>query len=59
MWFDKGEFDLFPQPLNKTNHNAMDGPVPNLFVVAKKGKVVVEKNSPITSPELGSLQANN
>ncbi|XP_004502292.1 DNA N(6)-methyladenine demethylase ALKBH1A [Cicer arietinum] len=41
----------FPQPPNRTNHNAIYGPIHNLFVAAKQGKVLVEEKSPITSPE--------
>ncbi|XP_020210422.1 alpha-ketoglutarate-dependent dioxygenase alkB [Cajanus cajan] len=35
----------FPQPPNRTNHNAMYGPVQDVFVAAKEGKVLVEDNS--------------
>lgn len=31
----------FPQPPNRTNHNAIYGPIEDLFVSAKKGKVLV------------------
>ncbi|KAL6529400.1 hypothetical protein OROGR_015023 [Orobanche gracilis] len=31
----------FPQPPNLTNHNAIYGPIENLFVSAKEGKVLV------------------
>lgn len=41
----------FPQPPNRTNHNAMYGPIQDVFVAAKEGKVLVEDNSPITSSE--------
>lgn len=33
----------FPQPPNRTNHNAIYGPISNLFVAAKEGKVFVEE----------------
>lgn len=32
----------FPQPPNRTNHNAFYGSIDNLFVSAKDGKVLVE-----------------
>ena len=41
----------FPQPPNRTNHNALYGPIQDLFVAAKEGKLLVEDNSPITSSE--------
>ncbi|XP_011086792.1 alpha-ketoglutarate-dependent dioxygenase alkB isoform X2 [Sesamum indicum] len=31
----------FPQPPDRTNHNAIYGPIENLFVLAKEGKVLV------------------
>ena len=42
----------FPQPPNRTNHNAIYGPIPDLFVAANEGKVLVEENSPISLSEL-------
>lgn len=33
----------FPQPPNRTNHNAIYGPIEDLFVLAKEGKVLVEE----------------
>lgn len=33
----------FPQPPNRTNHNAIYGPIEDLFVSAKEGKVLVEE----------------
>ncbi|EOX99844.1 Oxidoreductase, 2OG-Fe(II) oxygenase family protein [Theobroma cacao] len=33
----------FPQPPNRTNHNAIYGPIRNLFVAAQEGKVLVEE----------------
>ena len=42
----------FPQPPNRTNHNAIYGPIPDLFVAVKEGKVLVEENSPSTLSEL-------
>ncbi|PNX55253.1 alpha-ketoglutarate-dependent dioxygenase alkb-like protein [Trifolium pratense] len=41
----------FPQPPNRTNHNAIYGPIHNLFLAAKEGKVLVEGKSLITSNE--------
>lgn len=35
----------FPQPPNRTNHNAIYGPVHDLLVAAKEGKVFVEESS--------------
>lgn len=44
----------FPQPPNRTNHNAIYGPICDVFVAAKEGKVLVEVNSPITSSNVSS-----
>lgn len=44
----------FPQPPNRTNHNAIYGPIRNLFVAAKEGNILVEKKSSITSSEPSS-----
>lgn len=41
----------FPQPPNRTNHNAIYGPIQDLFIAAKEGKVLVMDNSPISSSE--------
>lgn len=41
----------FPQPPNRTNHNAIYGPIQDLFIAAKEGKVLVEDKSPIASSE--------
>lgn len=35
----------FPQPPNRTNHNAVYGPIHDLFVAAKERKVLVEKQN--------------
>ncbi|KAJ7957554.1 Alpha-ketoglutarate-dependent dioxygenase alkB [Quillaja saponaria] len=41
----------FPQPPNRTNHNAIYGPVCDLFIAAKDGKVLIhEENSPNSLP---------
>lgn len=37
----------FPQPPNRTNHNAFYGPIQDLFLAAKERKVLVEEE---TSP---------
>lgn len=41
----------FPQPPNRTNHNAIYGPIHDLFLAAKEGKILIEDNSPISSSE--------
>jgi len=33
----------FPQPPNRTNHNAFYGPIRDLFAAAQEGKVLVEE----------------
>lgn len=33
----------FPQPPNRTNHNAIYGPIEDLFISAKEGKVLVQE----------------
>ncbi|KHG09938.1 hypothetical protein F383_14429 [Gossypium arboreum] len=35
----------FPQPPNRTNHNVIYGPISNLFVAAKEGKVFIEEET--------------
>lgn len=35
----------FPQPPNRTNHNAFYGPIQNLFLAAKERKVLVEEGT--------------
>ncbi|WJX33431.1 DNA-(apurinic or apyrimidinic site) lyase [Trifolium repens] len=47
----------FPQPPNRTNHNAIYGPIHNLFLAAKEGKVLAQENSLITANE-PSLDSN-
>nr|AFK46911.1 unknown [Lotus japonicus] len=39
----------FPQPPNRTNHNVIYGPIHDLFVAAKDGKVLVKEESPLVS----------
>lgn len=40
----------FPQPPNRTNHNAIYGPISDLFIAAKERKVLVEdENMPASS----------
>lgn len=34
----------FPQPPNRTNHNAIYGPLQDLFLAAKEGKVLIEED---------------
>lgn len=34
----------FPQPPNRTNHNAIYGPIQDLFIAAKEKRVLVEAN---------------
>ncbi|XP_019414706.1 PREDICTED: alpha-ketoglutarate-dependent dioxygenase alkB isoform X1 [Lupinus angustifolius] len=41
----------FPQPPNRTNHNAIYGPICDLFLAAKEGKVLIQDQSPISSSE--------
>lgn len=35
----------FPQPPNRTNHNALYGPIHDLFIAAKERKVLVENQN--------------
>ncbi|GFY99974.1 oxidoreductase, 2OG-Fe(II) oxygenase family protein [Actinidia rufa] len=35
----------FPQPPNRTNHNAIYGPIDDLFLAARERRVLVEENS--------------
>ncbi|KAG5521832.1 hypothetical protein RHGRI_034158 [Rhododendron griersonianum] len=35
---------IFPQPPNRTNHNAIYGPITNLFVASRERKVLVEED---------------
>nr|GMD96801.1 alpha-ketoglutarate-dependent dioxygenase alkB [Ipomoea batatas] len=39
----KDSLTSFPQPPNRTNHNVIYGPIEDLFVSAKQGKVLVEE----------------
>ncbi|KAF7839542.1 alpha-ketoglutarate-dependent dioxygenase alkB [Senna tora] len=48
----------FPQPPNRTNHNAIYGPIQDLFIAAKEGKVLVENNATISSSESKSDVSN-
>lgn len=43
----------FPQPYNRTNHNAIYGPIRDLFVAAKERKVLVERED--STGDLDSL----
>ncbi|KAA8528970.1 hypothetical protein F0562_033542 [Nyssa sinensis] len=38
----------FPQPPNRTNHNAIYGPIQDLFIASKERKVLVEEKSSCT-----------
>ncbi|KAJ0038243.1 hypothetical protein Pint_23730 [Pistacia integerrima] len=44
----------FPQPPNRTNHNAIYGPIHDLFVAAKEKKVLVEEESSLPSLDSGA-----
>lgn len=37
----------FPQPPNRTNHNAIYGPIRDLFISAKQGKVLIEVDNSV------------
>ncbi|GAB2297650.1 hypothetical protein Dimus_031739, partial [Dionaea muscipula] len=41
----------FPEPPNRTNHNAFYGPIYDLFIAAKEGKVLGEDQSSPTEPD--------
>ncbi|KAG7012728.1 Alpha-ketoglutarate-dependent dioxygenase alkB [Cucurbita argyrosperma subsp. argyrosperma] len=43
QWIRKSLKD-FPQPPNRTNHNAIYGPIQDLFIAAKEKRVLVEDN---------------
>ncbi|PON32661.1 Alkylated DNA repair protein AlkB [Trema orientale] len=43
----------FPQPPNRTNHNAFYGPIHDLFVAAKEKKVLVEEVGSSSPPPSG------
>ncbi|KAH9772582.1 alpha-ketoglutarate-dependent dioxygenase alkB [Citrus sinensis] len=44
----------FPQPPNRTNHNAFYGPIDDLFNAVKEKKVLLEEESSIGSLDLGA-----
>lgn len=50
----------FPQPPNRTNHNAIYGPMCDLFIAAKERKVLIEEESLIggLDSECNSLDKN-
>ncbi|KAF2292892.1 hypothetical protein GH714_029667 [Hevea brasiliensis] len=52
-WIKEG-LSSFPQPPNRTNHNAMYGPIHDLFIAAKERKVLVEDENTHTSLDSGS-----
>ncbi|XP_050206057.1 alpha-ketoglutarate-dependent dioxygenase alkB [Mercurialis annua] len=51
MWI-RESLTNFPQPANRTNHNAIYGPIHDLFTSAKEGKVLIEDEN--TPPGLDS-----
>lgn len=44
MWI-RESLTSFPQPPNRTNHNAIYGPIHDLFITAKEKKVLVEDDN--------------
>ncbi|CAH9132129.1 unnamed protein product [Cuscuta epithymum] len=52
----KESLTRFPQPPNRTNHNATYGPIMDLFISAKQGMVLVEEEH---SCQINSTGANN
>ncbi|GAB2220395.1 hypothetical protein Droror1_Dr00008044 [Drosera rotundifolia] len=46
----KESLTSFPQPPNRTNHDAIYGPIYNLFAAAKERKILVEDESSEASP---------
>ncbi|KAJ4840741.1 hypothetical protein Tsubulata_045515 [Turnera subulata] len=48
----------FPQPPNRTNHNAIYGPIEDLFVAAKEGRMLVEdEDAPTGLDDCGGSNA--
>lgn len=41
----KESLTSFPQPPNRTNHNAIYGPIHDLFISAKENKVLINEES--------------
>ncbi|RAL53408.1 hypothetical protein DM860_007080 [Cuscuta australis] len=52
----KESLTRFPQPPNRTNHNAIYGPIKDLFVSSKQGMVLVEEEQ---SCQMNGTDANN
>ncbi|MCE0480639.1 hypothetical protein HAX54_037665 [Datura stramonium] len=42
-WIKEGDLASFPQPPNRTNHNAIYGPLQDLFAAAKDNKVLIQE----------------
>jgi alkylated DNA repair protein alkB family protein 1 len=51
----------FPQPPNRTNHNALYGPIANLWAAFQEGKVLVERHhtSPSSFSETDNCESTN
>lgn len=49
----------FPQPPNRTNHNAFYGPIDDLFNAVKEKKVLLEEESSIGSLDLGASSCSS
>lgn len=51
----------FPQPPNRTNHNALYGPIANLWSAFQEGKVLVERHhtSPSSFSETDNCESTN
>ncbi|PON50671.1 Alkylated DNA repair protein AlkB [Parasponia andersonii] len=54
LWI-KESLISFPQPPNRTNHNAFYGPIHDLFVAAKEKKVLVEESFSNGDPKAWKL----
>lgn len=49
----------FPQPPNRTNHNAIYGPIHNLFTAAKDNKVLIEEETSARNLDNEETSATN
>ncbi|XP_038704949.1 alpha-ketoglutarate-dependent dioxygenase alkB isoform X2 [Tripterygium wilfordii] len=49
----------FPQPPNRTNHNAIYGPIHDLFTAAKESKILIEDVNAVTCFDSGSDTCTN
>lgn len=47
----------FPQPLNRTNHNVIYGPIKDLFLSAKQGKILVSEE--LLATNMNDVKQNN